>query len=292
MNSNRVASHQLAIEAEGKFLQASQQLQQDKQTYGSDHIHRYVDDVEGDWLENWTWEDDLADYIDAFEHHCSQKNYQLAIETLNAGLDLLKKPENLHRGIELYGKLVQLLKMQSVAQLDVNLAGLLEEARERLLELEALPGNNAMESLDFQESFTMNDLHLETNDSCLESMQSLLKLVHNGIIRKSWKFELCIDDDPANYIFEKKGVAETIDNEGKVDGKAKVELSLSGLSPSVRYFLTLQYGTNVKQIIFEKNLYFAWSSHKDEFQLIDEYLEKLEKAKYQQMLADIRALPE
>ncbi len=29
-----------------------------------------VDDIEGDWLENWDWEDDLTDYIDTFYHHC------------------------------------------------------------------------------------------------------------------------------------------------------------------------------------------------------------------------------
>ncbi|MEI6369426.1 MAG: hypothetical protein WCO49_06900 [Nostocales cyanobacterium ELA608] len=39
-------------------------------TSGSDYIHLYVDDIEGDWLENWDWKDDLTDYIDAFYHHC------------------------------------------------------------------------------------------------------------------------------------------------------------------------------------------------------------------------------
>jgi len=37
-------------------------LQLDKRTDGADYIHLYLDDMEGDWLENWDWEDDLTDY--------------------------------------------------------------------------------------------------------------------------------------------------------------------------------------------------------------------------------------
>ncbi|WP_242031163.1 hypothetical protein [Anabaena sp. FACHB-1237] len=44
-------------EIDWKYLEASQQLQLDKQNYGADYIHIYVDDIEG------SWEDDLTDYI-------------------------------------------------------------------------------------------------------------------------------------------------------------------------------------------------------------------------------------
>ncbi|MBW4517375.1 MAG: hypothetical protein KME11_19395 [Timaviella obliquedivisa GSE-PSE-MK23-08B] len=277
MNFDRVTSHQPAIEAEGKFLQASQQLQQDKQTYGSDHIHLYVDDVEGDWLENWTWEDDLADYVDAFEHHCSQKNYQLAIETLSAGFDLLKKPENLHRGRELYDNLVELLETQFVTQLeDTKLVSLLEEARERLLELNALSGNNATENSDFQESFTMKDPRLE-------NMQTLLDKVHNGIIRKTWRFELHDDDDPANDTFAKKGIAEA------VNGEAKLELGFGRTYFNFYYFWKSQLGA---EVIEEFQDEYRSAASSDEFQLISKYLEKFENAKHEKIAADIKTFPE
>lgn len=94
-----------------KYLEASQQLQLDKQNYGSDYIHLYVEDIEGDWLENWDWEDNLNDYIDAFYHHCEQGNYQFAFDTLKACDDLLNQPENYEKCLELYGYLSQISKI-------------------------------------------------------------------------------------------------------------------------------------------------------------------------------------
>lgn len=98
---------------DGKYLQASQQLQADKQTYGSDYIHLYVEDTEGDWLEIWDWEDDLTEYIDAFYQHCENKNYQFALDTLMACVDalrscdeLLKQPENQQKCLEMYNYLI------------------------------------------------------------------------------------------------------------------------------------------------------------------------------------------
>ncbi|KHG40603.1 MAG: hypothetical protein HEQ20_28745 [Aphanizomenon flos-aquae KM1D3_PB] len=83
MTKNVSIYNQSTSEVDEKYLEASQQLQLDKQTYGSDYIHLYVDDIEGDWLENWDWEDDLTDYIDAFYHHCQQENYQFAFDNPN-----------------------------------------------------------------------------------------------------------------------------------------------------------------------------------------------------------------
>jgi hypothetical protein len=34
-------------------LRASRKLQEDRLAHGSKHVDLYVDDVEGDWLENW-----------------------------------------------------------------------------------------------------------------------------------------------------------------------------------------------------------------------------------------------
>jgi hypothetical protein len=62
--------NQFNSEIDWEYPEASQELQVDKQNNGSDYIHLYVDDIEGDWLENWDWEDDLTDYIDTFYHHC------------------------------------------------------------------------------------------------------------------------------------------------------------------------------------------------------------------------------
>ncbi|WP_242045272.1 hypothetical protein [Anabaena catenula] len=119
-------------EVDEKYLEASQQLQLDKQNYGSDYIHLYVDDLEGDWLENWDWEDDLNDYIDAFYHHCEQGNYQFAFDTLKAGDDLLNQPENHEKCLELYSYLVESLELQDPKQSEINHQEILNLAKYRL----------------------------------------------------------------------------------------------------------------------------------------------------------------
>ena len=123
---------QFNSEVDWKYLEASQQLQLDTQNYGSDYIHLYVDDIEGDWLENWDWEDDLTDYIDAFYHHCEQENYQFAFDTLKAGDDLLKKPENYEKSLELYSYLVERLELQYPKQSEINHQEILNLAKYRL----------------------------------------------------------------------------------------------------------------------------------------------------------------
>lgn len=59
-------------EIDWTYLEPSQKLQLDKQNYGADYIHLYVDDIEGDWLENCDFKYDLTDYLDAFYHHCER----------------------------------------------------------------------------------------------------------------------------------------------------------------------------------------------------------------------------
>ncbi|WP_254445275.1 hypothetical protein [Anabaena sp. UHCC 0204] len=51
--------NQSNYEIDWKYLEASQKVQLDKQNYGADYIHLYVNDIEGDWLENWDWEDKM-----------------------------------------------------------------------------------------------------------------------------------------------------------------------------------------------------------------------------------------
>ena len=123
---------QFNSEVDWKYLEASQQLQLDKQNYGSDYIHLYVDDIEGDWLENWDWEDDLTDYIDAFYHHCEQENYLFAFDTLKAGDDLLNQPENYEKCLELYSYLVERLELQYPKQSEINHQEILNLAKYRL----------------------------------------------------------------------------------------------------------------------------------------------------------------
>lgn len=80
MTNNVNMDNKSSYEIDWKYLEASQQLQLDKQNYGANYIHIYLDDIEGDWLESWNWEDDLTDYIDAFYHPCEQENYQFAFD--------------------------------------------------------------------------------------------------------------------------------------------------------------------------------------------------------------------
>jgi len=41
------------LEKVWQSLQAAQKLQNDRLTFGLDHVKLYVEDVEGDWLERW-----------------------------------------------------------------------------------------------------------------------------------------------------------------------------------------------------------------------------------------------
>ncbi|WP_254433056.1 MULTISPECIES: hypothetical protein [unclassified Dolichospermum] len=132
MTKNVSIYNQSTSEVDEKYLEASQQLQLDKQNYGSDYIHLYVDDIEGDWLENWDWEDNLTDYIEAFYHHCEQENYQFAFDTLKAGDDLLKKLENREKCLELYSYLVDLQNTKEEKERNKEI---LNQAKQRIFVL-------------------------------------------------------------------------------------------------------------------------------------------------------------
>ena len=46
------------LEKVWESLQAAQKLQNDRLTFGIDHVNLYVEDVDGDWLERWGEEED------------------------------------------------------------------------------------------------------------------------------------------------------------------------------------------------------------------------------------------
>ena len=46
-------SNQERLEKVLQALQAAQQLQEDRLTWGINHVNLYVENVDGDWLEKW-----------------------------------------------------------------------------------------------------------------------------------------------------------------------------------------------------------------------------------------------
>lgn len=49
------------LEKVWQSLQAAQKLQDDRLTFGIDHVNLYVEDVDGDWLERWGEEEEERD---------------------------------------------------------------------------------------------------------------------------------------------------------------------------------------------------------------------------------------
>lgn len=49
------------LEKVWQSLQAAQKLQNDRLTFGIDHVNLYVEDVDGDWLERWGEEEEERD---------------------------------------------------------------------------------------------------------------------------------------------------------------------------------------------------------------------------------------
>ncbi|WP_242053399.1 hypothetical protein [Nostoc parmelioides] len=147
--------NQSSSEVDGNYLEASQQLQLDKQNYGADYIHLYVDDIEGDWLENWDWEEDLADYVEAFYHHCEQGNYQFAFDTLTACDDLLNQADNQEKCLELYSYLIQKLESLEITKLaEINNQDILAQAKQSVFKLK---NNRSRENMSEEITFTITE---------------------------------------------------------------------------------------------------------------------------------------
>ncbi len=282
MTKNVSIYNQSTSEVDEKYLEASQQLQLDKQTYGSDYIHLYVEDIEGDWLENWDWEDDLTDYIDAFYHHCEQGNYQFALDTLKAGDDLLNQPENHEKCLELYSYLVERLELQDPKQSEINHQEILDLAKQRIL---VLQNKEKGENIPEEIIFNMN----EPKITPLEYMKKLLEKIYNGVIRKTWKFQGdFIRPDYDIYYLDGKASSE--------DFVVKFGVWTNDMRSG--YYLNVQTGSNPEEKIVDQEGDFEFGPGNNrnysfqEANLIHEYLEKIEKASWQVKLSDLDALPE
>ncbi|HCQ20155.1 MAG: hypothetical protein AN481_12440 [Aphanizomenon flos-aquae LD13] len=267
-------------EVDEKYLEASQQLQLDKQNYGSDYIHLYVDDIEGDWLENWDWEDDLTDYIDAFYHHCEQGNYQFAFDTLKACDDLWNQPENHEKCLELYSYLVERLELQNTKQPEINHQEILNLAKQQIL---VLQNNEQGENMSEQMIFKMN----EEKITRLEYIQKLLEKIYNGVIRKTWKFQDKFRRESSPYVYNLRGMASA--------GDCVVEFGVSQDFDNFNYYLNKKSASNPEEEIVNESHYYECDNSNysyQEFKLIQEYLEKIEKASWQVKLSDLDTLPE
>lgn len=255
---------------DGKYLQASQQLQADKQTYGSDYIHLYVEDTEGDWLENWDWEDDLTEYIDAFYHHCENKNYQFALDTLMACDELLKQPENSQKYLELYSYLVEKIEEKATKQANKNNQEILNTARLRI--------KNLAENM--QEEKIVNII--DPTGSRVGYIKKLLDKIHNGVIRKTWQFECHVSEDDNFTSFSKEGKANS--------GNFLVTFGIWYEFYMCGYFLSIQNGSEATEEIKEFSESPTFSVV--ERDLIEEYLKEIEAAYWQSKSVDLDALPE
>ena len=285
MTKNVSTYNQSTSEVDEKYLEASQQLQLDKQNYGSDYIHLYVDDIEGDWLENWDWEDDLNDYIDAFYHHCEQGNFQFALDTLKAGDDLLNQPENHEKCLELYSYLVERLELQNTKQPEINHQEILNLAKQQIL---VLQNNEQGENMSEQMIFNMH----EEKITRLEYIQKLLEKIYNGVIRRTWQFQGEFTIEQVGNVYNLRGIASA--------GDYVVRFGAVKCFDSFDYYLYIINGSNPEEeIVNEEDHDYKFRLGYDnpnfsyqEFNLINEYLEKIEKASWQVKLSDLDTLPE
>jgi hypothetical protein len=49
-----ILSQSKKVDSALETLRVNRRYQQDKLTLGLDHVERYVEEVEGDWLDDWT----------------------------------------------------------------------------------------------------------------------------------------------------------------------------------------------------------------------------------------------
>ncbi len=49
-----ILSQSRKVDSALETLRANRRYQQDKLTLGLDRVDRYVEDIDGDWLDNWT----------------------------------------------------------------------------------------------------------------------------------------------------------------------------------------------------------------------------------------------
>jgi len=53
VTTGKTLSNKEGLEKVWQAFQAAQQLQEDRLTWGINHVNLYVENVDGDWLEKW-----------------------------------------------------------------------------------------------------------------------------------------------------------------------------------------------------------------------------------------------
>lgn len=233
MNPDFTHSTEAVPEVESSLFLAVQQLQEDKETYGLDHIHHYVQDVEGDWLENWDWEDDFNDYLEAFEIHLENQNYHLALETLNAGFEYLMQPTYKQLGIECYQRLISRLDLQTQAQSRSNsddaYSLLTVQAKQKLLNL-MIGYDNAAALNSPLDTQAMNG---SSENPRMQFIRQLLCKVEEGIFCGRWQFERTICSGKTEDVDLQENQHNQIPNNPTLKGN-KLNKALSRLRPRFR----------------------------------------------------------
>ncbi|WP_225892180.1 hypothetical protein [Nostoc sphaeroides] len=123
---------------------------------------------------------------------------------------------------------------------------------------------------------------IEPEGNRIGYIKKLLDKIHNGVIRKTWKFECCVYEDDTHTSYSKEGKANS--------GEFVVKLGIWDDVFGGGYYLKIENGSEEKEKVDERTESPTFSV--DEYKLIKEYLKKLDAAKWQTKSVDLDALPE
>ena len=157
---------------------------------------------------------------------------------------------------------------------------ILNFAKQRIL---ALQNKEKGENMSEKMIFKMN----EEKITRLEYIQKLLEKIYNGVIRKTWKFQDKFRRESSPYVYNLRGMASA--------GDCVVEFGVSQDFDNFNYYLNIKSASNPEEEIVNESHYYECDNSNysyQEFKLIQEYLEKIEKASWQVKLSDLDALPE
>ena len=119
----------------------------------------------------------------------------------------------------------------------------------------------------------------------LEYIQKLLEKIYNGVIRKTWQFQGDFTIHLMGDVYNLRGISSA--------GDYVVKFGAVKCFDSFDYYLYIINGSNPEEeIVNERENYNNPNFSYQEFNLIKEYLEKIEKASWQVKLSDLDALPE
>ncbi|MFN9615496.1 MAG: hypothetical protein ACK55Q_09240, partial [Dolichospermum sp.] len=212
-----------------------------------------------------------------------------ALDTLKACDDLWNQPENHEKCLELYSYLVERLELQNTKQPEINHQEILNLAKQQIL---VLQNNEQGENMSEQMIFKMN----EEKITRLEYIQKLLEKIYNGVIRKTWKFQGDFTIQLMGDVYDLRGKASS--------GDFVVNFGVcEEFKDDLGYYLNIKNGLNSEEEIAKERYiddtlsdvsgqHGTFNFSFQEFNLIKEYLEKIEKASWQVKLSDLDALPE